>query len=129
MTEPSWGMVLEVTGTTLVVCGTALLGASPTLDDWPAFVLPCVAFSFLYHVVPLAFWGRTPGMASMGITARDLDGGGLSFGQAVRRWLATLVTAALLGLPGLLALTGRSASDRASGSITIWRGLRARSPS
>jgi len=106
-----------------LLAGAALLGARPTLADWPAFVLPWIAFSFLYHVIPLAFWGRTPGMASMGLTARHLHGGGLSFPQAIARWLATLVTTALVGLPGLLALTGRSASDWASGSITIWRGL------
>lgn len=107
-----------------LLAGAALLGTNPTPGDWPAFVLPWVAFSFVYYVMPLAFWGRTPGMASLGLTARHLDGHGLSFGQAVRRWLASLLTTALLGLPGLLALTGRSASDLASGSITIWRGFR-----
>ena len=59
----------------------------------------------------------------MGLTARDLHGGGLSLGQALARWISTLVTTALLGLPGLLALTGRSTSDLASRSITIWRGF------
>ncbi len=62
-------------------------------------------------------------MASMGLTARHFDGGGLSFGQALARWIATLLTTALLGIPGLFALTGRSATDWASGSITVWRGF------
>ena len=106
-----------------LLAGAALLGARPTADDWPPFLLPWLIFSFLYHVVPLAFWGRTPGMASMGLTARHIDGGGLSFGQAIARWLATLVTTALLGLPGLAATTGRSATDWASRSITVWRGM------
>ncbi len=103
--------------------GALLLGVAVTLETWPAFLAPWLAFSFLYHVVPLAFWGRTPGMASMGLTARTVEDGGLSFGQAVVRWLATLGTLALLGLPGLLALTGRSATDRASGTVTLWRGV------
>jgi len=104
--------------------GAALLGSGLAPGDWPAFVLPWLAFSFLYHVVPLAFWGRTPGMASMGIMACHLDGGSLSFVQAIYRWLASLGTTVLLGLPGLLALTGRSAADRASESVTIWRSHR-----
>jgi uncharacterized RDD family membrane protein YckC len=104
--------------------GAALLKVGLTPGVWPAFVLPWLAFSFLYHVIPLGFWGRTPGMASMGITARHLDGGSLSFVQATYRWLASLGTTALLGLPGLLAITGRSAADRASESVTVWQGYR-----
>ncbi len=104
--------------------GAALLGVRLTPSVWPAFILPWLAFSFLYHVLPLGFWGRTPGMASMGITARHLEGGSMTFVQAIYRWLASLGTLALLGLPGLLALTGRSAADRASESVTIWQGYR-----
>lgn len=118
-------LAVMVAAAVALLAGAALLGTPPTVDDWPAFVLPWVAFSFLYHVVPLSFWGRTPGMASMGLTARHLDGGGLTFTQALARWLASLFTTALLGLPGLLALTGRSTTDWASGSITIWQGFQA----
>lgn len=101
--------------------GAAVLGATPQLSDWPLLAFPWLLFSFLYHVIPMAFWGQTPGMASMSLTARTLDDRPLSLGQAVRRWLATLGTVVLLGLPGLLALTGRSATDRLSQSATYWK--------
>jgi uncharacterized RDD family membrane protein YckC len=101
--------------------GAALLGATPQLSDWPLLAFPWLLFSFLYHVIPMAFWGQTPGMASMSLTARTLDDRPLSLGQAVRRWLATLGTTVLLGLPSLLALTGRSATDRLSQSATYWK--------
>jgi uncharacterized RDD family membrane protein YckC len=101
--------------------GAAVLGATPQLSDWPLLAFPWLLFSFLYHVIPMAFWGQTPGMASMSLTARTLDDRPLSLGQAVRRWLATLGTTVLLGLPSLLALTGRSATDRLSQSATYWK--------
>ena len=104
-----------------LVGGAAVLGATPHLADWPLIAFPWLLFSFLYHVVSLAFWGRTPGMASMSLTARTLDDRPLSLSQAVRRWLATLATAALAGIPGLLALSGRSATDRLSQSVTRWK--------
>jgi len=77
-----------------------------------------LSFSFLYFVVPLAFWGGTPGMIWAGLAARTEVSEPLSFGQTVLRWLGTWITWALLGLPGLLALTGRSLTDRISGSAT-----------
>ncbi|MGE5234023.1 MAG: RDD family protein [Acidobacteriota bacterium] len=76
-------------------------------------------FSFAYAVVPLAFWGQTPGMAWAGIVARTTSGESLSFGQAARRWLGGWITALLGGVPGLLALSGRSLVDRLSGSRTL----------
>jgi len=101
--------------------GAAVLGATPQLSDWPLLAFPWLLFSFLYHVIPMAFWGQTPGMASMSLTARTLDDRPLSLGQAVRRWLATLGTTLLLGIPSLLAFTGRSATDRLSQSATHWK--------
>jgi uncharacterized RDD family membrane protein YckC len=81
------------------------------------FLLP---FSFLYQIFPLAFWGRTPGMARVGLVARGRDGKSLSFSQAVMRWLASLLTVGLLGLPWILtATTGRSLADRLSDSQTL----------
>ena len=81
------------------------------------FLLP---FSFLYQVFPLAFWGSTPGMSRVGIVARNLDGQSLSFSQAARRWLASVLTVISLGLPLILtAVTGRSLADRFSGSLTF----------
>ncbi len=81
------------------------------------FLLP---FSYLYEVFPLAFWGRTPGMARLGLVARSRDGRSLTFSQASLRWLASLVTVCLAGFPWILtAVTGRSLADRFSGSQTL----------
>ncbi len=100
-----------------------LLGARLLLDvpagfgDWPALVLFLLVFSFLYSILPLAFWGQTPGMAWAGLVARAPGGVSLTFGQTARRWIGSLLTVALLGLPTLLAATGgRSLADRLSGS-------------
>ncbi len=72
-------------------------------------------FSFVYHVLPLTFWGHTPGMARVGIVARSLDGGPLTIAQAVRRWLGAMLNVASLGL--LFALSKeKSLSDRLSRS-------------
>jgi uncharacterized RDD family membrane protein YckC len=85
--------------------------------------LPAAVFSLLWSgastVLTLAFFRRTVGMAVCGIEASGADRGPLSFGQAFRRWLGALFTVALAGLPGLLGFTGRSFTDRVSGSRTV----------
>lgn len=99
--------------------GSRLLGVEAGLGEWPALVLFLLVFSFLYTVLPLAFWGQTPGMAWAGLVARGGGGESLTFGQTGRRWLAGLLTVALLGLPTFLAAGGgRSLADRLSGSET-----------
>ncbi len=107
---------LAVSG--IAAVGARLLGATVGL----AALLPLgcflLAFSFLYSVVSLAFWGQTPGMAWSGLVARTDETEPLSFGQTALRWLGSWLTWALGGLPGLLALTGRSLADRISGSAT-----------
>lgn len=101
----------------LLLLGARLLGVAAGYEDWPAVVLFLLVFSFLYSVLPLAFWGQTPGMAWAGLVARAPGGVGLTFGQTARRWLGSLITVALLGLPTLLAaLGGRSLADAMSGS-------------
>ena len=90
-------------------------GGGTFLIPWAIFLL---AWSFLYFVVSLAFWGQTPGMAWAGLIARVGESEPLSFGQTARRWAATWLTWACAGLPGLLAFTGRSLADRMSGSRT-----------
>ncbi len=87
--------------------------------SWPSFALLIAAFSFLYWVIPLAFWGRTPGMAWIGISSRALDDEPLSFAQTALRWLGALLTVMLAGLPLALAITGSSLSDRLSQSKTL----------
>lgn len=104
----------------LLLFGARLLGVSAGLGDWPPLTLFLLTFSFLYTVLPLAFWGQTPGMAWAGVEARAPDGQGLTAGQTVRRWLGALLTVALLGLPVLFALVdGRSLADRLSDSESL----------
>ncbi len=74
-----------------------------------------LAWSFLYLVVPLAFWGQSPGMAWAGVRARSGDGP-ISFGQAAWRWAGFWLALLSGGLLGLLALTERSLEDRLSDS-------------
>lgn len=112
---------LAVHGVVLLVMlgATIALGVRPDLGAWPSFALLMLAFSFPYWVIPLAFWGQTPGMAWLGHGARALDDEPLTFGQAMLRWLGALLTAALVGLPLALALGGSSMSDRLSQSKTV----------
>ena len=102
-----------------VLIGCRLMGVRPILSDWPAVALFLLSFSFLYTVVPLAFWGHTPGMAWAGLDARSRDGEPLAFDQTARRWIGGVVTLLFLGLPLLLAFGGRSLSDLLSGSETL----------
>jgi len=99
--------------------GARILGVPAGLEDAPALAAFLLIFSFLYTVIPLAFWGQTPGMAWAGITARTPGGETLTFGQTALRWLGGVLSVLLLGLPVLLALGGgRSLADRISGSTT-----------
>jgi uncharacterized RDD family membrane protein YckC len=99
------------------VAGAYLLGARPQLDDWPPFAVLLLTFSFLYSVVPLAFWGQTLGMAWAGLVATAPEGEALTFEQTALRWLGGLLTGATLGLP-LLFARRRSPADWLSGSVT-----------
>jgi uncharacterized RDD family membrane protein YckC len=103
---------------------TALVGAAwmdvrPALADWPALAVLLFSFSFLYTVLPLAFWGHTPGMAWAGLSARNRDGEPLTLDQTVRRWLGAVLTFSTLGLPLLFLIGGRSLTDFVSGSVTF----------
>ncbi len=103
----------------LAIAASHSMGVAVTVADWQPFAVLALVFSFLYWVVPLAFWGQTPGMAWVGHTARSQSGDPLSFGQTFRRWFGSILTLALAGLPLLLALTGRSLTDRVSDSKTV----------
>ena len=103
----------------LVLLGERLLGMRWSVDQWPGLAVFLLAFSFLYAVVPLAFWGQTPGMSLVGILTCTETGENLSFPQTAVRWAAALLTALLAGLPLLLvAGGGPSLGDRLSGSVT-----------
>jgi uncharacterized RDD family membrane protein YckC len=98
--------------------GVRGMGVRTALTVWPAFTLFLLSFSFLYTVLPLAFWGHTLGMAWRGITSRNRDGEPLTFDQTVRRWLGGIVTVATLGLPLLVTGDRRSLTDLLSGSAS-----------
>lgn len=102
----------------VAVAGIRMMGIRPAVADGPALLAFLLAFSFLYMVVPLAFWGHTLGMTWANITSRNPDGEPLTFDQTARRWLGGVLTTATLGLPLLVAGRGRSLSDRLSGSGT-----------
>jgi uncharacterized RDD family membrane protein YckC len=103
----------------LAFAGCRYLGVAPVLQDWPAGAVFLLSFSFLYTVVPLAFWGHTLGMTWAGLSSQSSDGEPLSFDQTARRWLGMLLTLATVGLPLLLAFGGRSLTDRLSDSRTF----------
>ena len=98
--------------------GTRWMGVKPDLiRDWPALAVFLASFSFLYTVLPLAFWGQTLGMAWTGISSRNRDGEPLTFDQTARRWLGGVLTTATLGLASLVS-SRRSLTDLVSGSAT-----------
>lgn len=106
-------------GVALVLVGGLLaMGVRPGWRLLPALVVVLLVFSFLYTVIPLAFWGRTPGMAWRGLVSRSLDGERLTFAQTWWRWLGGVLTVASLGAALLAALEGDGLADRLSGSRT-----------
>jgi uncharacterized RDD family membrane protein YckC len=112
-------LVVHAAVVVLALLGCRGLGVQPDLPrEIPAFGGLLISFSFLYTVLPLAFWGHTPGMAWAAITSRNRDGEPLTFDQTVRRWLGGLLTFALIGLPLLIAPGGRTLTDWISGSAT-----------
>ena len=98
--------------------GLRLMNVEPRLAQWPSLLIFLLAFSFLYTVVSLAFWGQTAGMAWFGLAARESPLFPISFSQACTRWLGGWITVALVGLPLVLLVTGSSLSDRMSHSST-----------
>jgi uncharacterized RDD family membrane protein YckC len=111
-------LIVHAAVAVLALLGCRWLEVQPQIHEWPAFAAFLLSFSFLYTVLPLAFWGHTPGMAWAAITSRNRDGEPLSFDQTVRRWIGGLLTLALVGLPLLLAFGGRTLTDWISGSAT-----------
>jgi len=103
------------------VAGVRALGVVVGPEAVPGLVLLLLVFSLCYTVMPLAFWGRTPGMAALGLVVRAADEHPPTFAEALRRWGAGLLTAALAGLPALLALGAarRSLADRWSATDLI----------
>lgn len=80
------------------------------------------SFSFLYQVMPLAFWGHTPGMAYAGIHSRAKGGEFMTIQQCILRWVGWVLTLASGGLAALVALSGVSLSDLLSRTRSFVRG-------
>ena len=100
--------------------GMALLGVRPQPQTLPGLALLLVVFSLVFVVVPLAFWGKTAGMAAAGLVCRAAGAQPLTFGEAARRWLGSLLTVLAFGLPALPVLAGRrSLADWLSGTVLI----------
>lgn len=103
----------------LLLVGQTVAGTGVSLSQLPAYAVFLVAFSFIYTVVPLAFWGQTPGMSAVGLAVFAEGDEKPTFGQTAIRWGAGVLTACLLGLPLLVALSGRSLGDRLSATTTV----------
>jgi len=112
-------LLVHIAVSGLLIGGSSLLDVPIGARQAPALGFVLLLFSFVYHVVPLAFWGHTPGMTVAGLRARTLDDEPLSLPQATKRWLALLLTLGTGGLGVLLALGGRSLVDRMSRSQTL----------
>ncbi len=102
----------------IVGAGMGSFGIVPSWQHVPPLLLFLLPFSFVYSVVPVAFWGQTPGMAWRELRCIGVDGLPLTAGQAILRWMGGLLTLLFCGLPALFLLTERSLADRLSGSRT-----------
>ena len=75
--------------------------------------------SLFVTIVPLFFFGKTLGMSLAGLCAQPSPTGRrLTIGEAMRRWLGTLLTGASLGLAVLWSAVradGQTVADRLSG--------------
>jgi uncharacterized RDD family membrane protein YckC len=100
------------------VAGSALLGVRPQTDQAAPVALFVLTFSFVYTVIPLAFWGQTLGMVWAGLVAQNQDGEPLTFDQSARRWFGQLLILLTAGLPLIATGNGRSVADLLSGSET-----------
>lgn len=104
----------------VVAVGVSLAGTALTPRTLAGILLFALDFSFLYMLLPLAFWGRTPGMAWVGVRLVADDGGLPTFRRCAVRWIVAVLTVASLGLLALVALIGRrSLGDRLSRSRLI----------
>jgi len=117
LTAGALDLGVAVSVLTIVLAVVRWMGVGAGLNAWPGFVGFLLSFSFLYFVIPLSFWGQTPGMSWAGIAARWDEDLPLSFGQSTLRWVGAVFSLAFLGLPVLLG--ERTLSDRISGTTTV----------
>lgn len=111
-------LVVHLAVLVIVLAGMGSFGIVPGWHHVPPLLLFLLPFSFVYSVVPVAFWGQTPGMAWRELRCSGDGDLPLTAGQAIMRWIGGLLTLLLCGLPLLFLLTERSLADRLSGSRT-----------
>ena len=112
-----------------LLCAAAVLAASlvrgemPSFDGWPWAAAFLVFLSFFATVPALMLFGKTVGMALVGLVPLSgKTGRRLCAGEAGWRWLGTLATAATVGT--VLLWTARIAeaptpADRLSGRTVV----------
>ena len=108
--------------TVLLLAFATVLGARAFTGELPSTAgLPwagafLLLLSFFTTVLPLMLFGRTVGMALAGLTVcLRASSRRLEAGEAARRWVGTLVTAAALGLPLLWTVRDGEAPTPADG--------------
>jgi RDD family protein len=106
-----------------VLGARALTGELPSTAGLPWVGAFLLLLSFFTTVLSLLLFGKTVGMALAGLTVGPrASSRRMRAGEAIRRWLGTLVTAATLGLP--LLWTGQDGgaptpADRWSGRSLV----------
>lgn len=106
-----------------LLAGSLMRGEGPSFEGWPWAAAFLVFLSFFATVPALMLFGKTVGMALLGLAALSgKTGRRLSAGEAGWRWVGTLATAATLGTA--LLWTARSAdaptpADRLSGRTVV----------
>jgi uncharacterized RDD family membrane protein YckC len=120
-------LILALVGAVELAAGSLLLDLRFPL---PAFV-PLASFLFLVALVLLVLapfvWGTTPGMALADLRIRAGDGGSPTLAASLLRFLGSLLTALLAGVPLLLAAfdrRGRTFADLLSGTTVVAAGRR-----
>lgn len=113
-------------GSLLAAAGTAGVGPGAAAAAWAAAF--AILLSFFLSVPALVLFGKTPGMALADLSAEDAYGEKPTLGAAARRWLGTLGTVLLAGLPLLTLLRSgrRTPADILSGRPLM--ALRGESP-
>ena len=116
-------------GTILNIIGEAMRG-DPDPGSLVSQALPMVILgrfgSFLltgaYYTYCWVTYGATPGKRALGLKVIDQAGGSLTWGQAIGRYLGTLLSATILGIGFLMAAFDdqkRTLHDRLAGTRVI----------